>query len=275
MIGISTRALIDPLGMNVHESIFKLEDLGFSHIELGAAHRGDPEKVKDACTSLSASFSLHSPFPPQEEPFILNLASLDATVLEASRSDVSEAIAFAASIDASHVVVHNGFTGYPTLDLDFGEPARISGYEKCYELMVESLGVVVDAAEEFGVAVGVENLESKHFGYMKNDPREFESYLAEVDGLGVVLDIGHMFVASRRMGYEPEDLLNAVRKRIVGIHVSDNDGLSDTHSPPGDGVLPLGEVLPTLPKDCPWVIELENCTEADIVRAKKFLEKFN
>lgn len=47
-----------------------------------------------------------------------------------------------------------------------------------------------------------------------------------------MLDLGHLKIASRKLGFMIEDFLCCVSDRAAGIHLHENDGLSDLHFEP-------------------------------------------
>ena len=44
-------------------------------------------------------------------------------------------------------------------------------------------------------------------------------------------------------GEDPVDYVRRLGRRMGHLHVSDNDGRSDTHLIPGEGTMPLGKIL--------------------------------
>ncbi len=42
----------------------------------------------------------------------------------------------------------------------------------------------------------------------------------------MLLDLGHLKIASRRLDFEARDLLEAVKGRVLAVHIHENDGIT-------------------------------------------------
>jgi sugar phosphate isomerase/epimerase len=97
-------------------------------------------------------------------------------------------------------------------------------YEEAYEAFSRSLEEILSFAREHGIGIAVENLEHKNDAYMMIRPEEFSRLQENFPELGVLLDLGHLKIASRRLGFRIEDFIYCVKDRVSGIHLHENDG---------------------------------------------------
>ena len=102
-------------------------------------------------------------------------------------------------------------------------------YEEAYEAFSRSLEEILSFARERGIEIAVENLEHKNDAYMMTRPEEFSRLQEDSPELGVLLDLGHLKIASRRLVFKIEDFIYCVKDSVSGIHLHENDGLSDQH----------------------------------------------
>ena len=61
----------------------------------------------------------------------------------------------------------------------------------------------------------------------------------ESDSLGAIVDSSHMFISRET----PSISIGKLGKKISGVHVSDTDGLTDVHWPPGQGQIDWSDIL--------------------------------
>jgi sugar phosphate isomerase/epimerase len=97
---------------------------------------------------------------------------------------------------------------------------------------------------------------------LENLPTYSMRYLRELIGsldranIGVCFDTGHYNV---RPEGAIDDVIKALSKRIVHLHLTDNHGLCDEHLAPGAGNFPFDELFRALPaswRTGPWLVEL-------------------
>lgn len=103
------------------------------------------------------------------------------------------------------------------------------------ELNRDAIYSLLEFGEGLGLKVGLEN------GYVGSEPLIYmPEHFRELEGVPIVLDIGHAFVA----GVLDEFL--GMRDRIIEVHFHDNDGSTDSHLCLGDGVVPWAKVAEEL-----------------------------
>lgn len=112
-------------------------------------------------------------------------------------------------------------------------PGKAAGGSE--ELNLDAVYKLVEFGEGLGLRVGLEN------GYVGSGPLTYlPEQFKELEGVPIVLDIGHAFVA----GVLSEFL--EMKDRIIEVHFHDNDGSADSHLCLGDGIVPWSRVVEKL-----------------------------
>jgi sugar phosphate isomerase/epimerase len=208
---------------------------GIRNVELGSCH-GYIEGVQEMLERYdSTNFILHNYFPPARESFIMNLASQDKRIRSQSLNVCRNAICLCGRLGAPLYSFHPGFRVEGTLDKDFGLSNAVVPYEKAFKTFTRSLEEILSYARAYRVRVAVENLEHKNDAYMMTRPEEFSRLSETFPEVEVLLDLGHLKIASHRLCFGIEDFIFGMRCKIAGIHLHENDGLSDRHLEPLKG----------------------------------------
>ena len=157
------------------------------------------------------TFSIHGPC------VAVNLAdSGDEYYLKA----YVQTFTYAQKIKAEFVVVHTN-EGY------HGEAAAVK------ELVYQRLAEVISLAQSYGVQVVIENVGLRPCGSLLFD---FEEYLALFERYPqalALLDTGHAHVN----GWNLPETVKRLQKKLLAVHVHDNDGSGDSHQPVGLGTI--------------------------------------
>lgn len=116
-------------------------------------------------------------------------------------------------------------------------------YEERYDRLVNSLSILAKAAGEEGVKLYLETLTSYESNICTTLP-ELCRVLKDVndDRLYAICDVAAPFSA----GEDPADYARMLGERLAHVHLVDNDGKSDIHLIPGEGVMPLGRIVSDL-----------------------------
>jgi len=242
-IFISTSCLKE--NKNLAEVLEAYTRNGIRNIEIGPAH----EYVKqptDLVKSYEADFTVHSYFPPPKKPVVINLASQNKDLLQKSLAQIKESIRFCKTINAGLFTFHPGFRIDPqerkaapegelddTLDFYYDQKIPVIPYEKAFATFVNSVSEICDYARKLGVRIAVENAGSisKDKYLMMCESREFERLFNAVsyDNFGMLLDLGHLRLASTARNFDRYDFIDSVRTHVFGLHVHENNGQVDEH----------------------------------------------
>lgn len=141
---------------------------------------------------------------------------------------------------------HAGFLGTPAvtdLGRTWGVTNRIS-LDQGVSLFAESVSRVADYAEAREVLLLVEN-NVLTTGTAENNgddillmttPQGIRDVLETVGrGVRLLMDVAHLAVSARTLGFDAEAALVEVADLVGGYHLSDNDGLSDSNDPVAAG----------------------------------------
>lgn len=96
--------------------------------------------------------------------------------------------------------------------------------------LVKSLKEFAPWCKELGLKIAVENLIP---GSLLMSSGDLISVIDEVneDNIGICFDVNHLFAESHA------DFIKNAGKRILTMHISDNDGIQERHLIPGEGVI--------------------------------------
>jgi sugar phosphate isomerase/epimerase len=182
----------------------------------------------EACFSYDLHYTVHAPTTD------INIASCREPIRDASLGILREVCRAAAEISAGCVVVHPGFS--PWLEYR----------ERSFGLLCQSLSELAAIQEEHGVPVAVENMGSWEVCHFR-DPGLIP--LLRECGLSFCLDVGHA-----HLNGVLEEFIAAARPDHVHLH--DNRGTGDDHLAPGCGSIDYARLLPLLPGDASWIVEV-------------------
>ncbi|MCG6895393.1 MAG: sugar phosphate isomerase/epimerase [Desulfobacteraceae bacterium] len=167
----------------------------------------DVEQVRSAADAAGVDLIVHtSPFLP--------LASAHLPVREAAADELRSCIGLAAELGSPLVTLH--YLGAPRF---FSRGHIVDAYARLLDTLV---------ACDLSVRIAIENSPINH-----GELSLFRDFFARVPEAGLLLDVGHTHIRSGRS--LAADFIDdaVVGKRLVHVHLSDNDGRDDLHLPLG------------------------------------------
>jgi sugar phosphate isomerase/epimerase len=281
--GIAINA--DAVGLDGNLDVLREEldhhaGIGFAYVEIaphgagvihgGGLHREQMKKLLKVLSAYPFRYVTHGPNP-------LNL--MDREHLELEKRLFMSSLQFAGETGSGVMVYHAGRwlpeEQFQLPDIGMPEPDQQKVMWELERTLLQEMGVL---AEQYGVTIAVENARP----YLDASPYcygEFLQSLAEMivqvnhPRVGITLDLGHAFLASRHHGYNLLEGVDAVRPYIRHIHLHDNygrccasyekkqgellaTGRGDLHLPIGWGEVPAREVFARL-QDYRGVVTLE------------------
>lgn len=278
---------------NGEDMLHEIRDLGFTHVELShGLNLPMMEGIFKVAESGSMNFtSLHNYCP---QPVEVMSDSPDCYEFTSSRPEVRQravkttlqTIDYAQRIGAQRIVLHSGTVGPMRgftknlidmimqgrfLSKDYGEEKlrgvrqREQASEETIRLLVETLKPVVAAAGEKGIRLGIENRDR-----YEQVPSERE-HIELLDKLGPACGYWHDFGHAQRkenMAFSNHrSWLEKVGSRAIGCHLHDARWPVEDHLPPFAGDIDYAALVPLLPRDIPFVIELHPNREASEIVA--------
>jgi sugar phosphate isomerase/epimerase len=255
LYGISTW-LYEQKGTGIEEALYAIADAGFKRIELwGNIFHLDPrihpdiKSIKALVNKLDLwVHSIHTPFTG------LNIGYPDIQLEKEWLRVVGESLEYGARLGADIAVVHT-FSYKEEMDQKmFGESRAI------IKEFIEKLN---ECSRQLNIRLAVENQLHFNTPHFTHSLQEL-SKLWDSNEIGFCFDIGHASIN----GVEPESEIAAAGERLISIHVSNNDGNTDLHSLPKDGVLDWEKVRQQLKKykyTGPYILEVRGGNRPDFI----------
>ncbi|WP_321405121.1 TIM barrel protein [Maridesulfovibrio sp.] len=203
----------------------------------------DLATIQQQADQKKCKLLVHNYFPPPENHFVMNLASDSAETLEQSILLAEKAIRFCRKANIPFYSVHCGFACNAAPE-DLGKPLaslqRIP-LQNAMDIFVQSLKKICSYAQRMGVKIAIENHTVSSFNLVNGEnkllpgatPDELLKIVDSVhmENLGLLLDLGHLKITSRSMGFDLNDAIKKLSSRTLAIHIHDNNGIYDEHLP--------------------------------------------
>lgn len=203
------------------------------NIELSGGMEYSPQMFDDLAlikNRNSVNFLLHGYFPPPKEHFLLNFSDTGGS----TRDFIRESMRYVKALDIPYYSIHAGFRKSFTIGdnemLLEGKDSRAYSYD--------DFGKNVEwfSSEFNDTAFVVENMypnnNNTECAYLMHID-EILSFLSDFPTVYLLLDLGHLKISSRMLGYNYlnaiESLLEEHAGRIAEIHLSENSGVNDDH----------------------------------------------
>jgi len=213
---------------------------GLKNIELGATHAYRDRLEPHLFRKYGSNLITHSYFPPPGRRIVVNLASQDAAILAQSRQQIKRSIDFCHALGIDYFSFHAGFRVEPDEDFKFQAKESVAPYEAAFETFVESVKEINAYAQQKRVRIAVENhgmpekdlTHGENMTYLLCEAWEFARLWEAVpsQNLGMLLDMGHLKLASQSLRFDKEDFIDKVKEKVLSIHVHDNNGRADEHA---------------------------------------------
>jgi len=200
---------------------------------------GHHPKLENLYRTAGCARLPHNYFPAPEEPFLLNLASLNDQLWQRSIDHCLLGLDLASCSEAPFFSAHAGYCGDPSPD-DLGNVMT----EVHPELRQEYWRRFLDAVKHLGAEAGQANVKFLIENHVVIDDNvtggdhpflcatsEEALSLKEEAGpsVGLLLDTGHLKVTANSLGFDRDAFVEEVADVVECIHHSDNDGIRDTN----------------------------------------------
>lgn len=228
----------------LRQVIREVDRLGLTHVELSSGLDFTADAFDIVRENQSRmTLLLHNYFPAPEMPFVLNLAAQDEGERQRSVAHCRRALELSAEIGAPFFAAHAGFAMQPRVD-QLGQ--RIVGRRKiplkvAKDIFLRSVEYLLETAETLGVDFYIENnvvapfnvVDGQNDAFLLVTPEDIEDIYHRMGHrrFGILMDVGHLKVSAKTLGFDAHQALDRVQALIKAYHLSDNDGLSDSNEP--------------------------------------------
>ncbi|UCC33459.1 MAG: sugar phosphate isomerase/epimerase [Candidatus Bathyarchaeota archaeon] len=226
-IGLST---LFCLGEPFNALVKRLYEVDVSYVELvdEGLHRLDKKRIKVLkviAQSKDLDLMLHSPFAD------INIASSNSILRKTVLKIQKESLIHAYHLDCQVWVFHPGLrTG-----VSYFYP------ERDWQHNLESVRTLLKVAGEYGVNIAIENGPSP-LPFLMRNVEDFSRFYNELgEDIGLTFDVAHA-----NLDNQIPDFVMHLSDRIIHVHVSDNDGISDAHLGIGYGKIDWKTVAETI-----------------------------
>ncbi len=207
------------LGEPFKSLIKRLREVNVNHVELldEGLHRLENERIKalkKIAESQDLKLTLHSPFAD------INIAAPNSVLRKTILKLQKKSIVHAHQLDCQVWVFHPG--------LKTGVSSFYPG--KDWQLNLESVRTLLRFARKHDVEIAIENVPEPYPFLMKNVANFSRFYNELGEDIGLTLDVAHA-----NLNNEIQDFIKHFSDKIVHVHISDNDGTSDSHLGVGYG----------------------------------------
>lgn len=231
--------MVDDLNGIIHAA----REIGIKNIELGAnvKHGGRDSLREIIKKNTDLEFFVHHYFPAPQRPFVCNVGHPDT--VEPSRKFIEDNVKMCGMLNISNYSVHAGYGINPSPGQLGGDQSSLQPipYEQSLELFIHTAAELEKFGEKHDVQLLWENnvvADSNRFN-TKRSPYLFSDteFLHEMKNntwwknARVLLDIGHLKVSARTLGFDSEEFIKKIEDKVVHIHLSENNGLEDTNLP--------------------------------------------
>jgi len=204
----------------------RLREVTVKHIELPdeglhTLNKRRVKNLKEAAEAHNLDFVVHAPWAG------INIATPSPDLRRAVLKRLTKSLVLAGQLGCRLWLFHPGSrTGlspiYPGKD---------------WQLNLESVRTLLNVARREGVEIAIENTPEPFPSLMKSVDEFHRFYEDLEDDIGMVLDVAHA-----NLNRQIQDFIKQFSKKLVHMHVSDNDGANDLHMGIGYGSIDWASV---------------------------------
>ena len=226
-IGLSMLYCLNEPFSSMLQNIRKLD---IKHVELAdeglhALNKRRTKKLNELAKTHSLDYVVHAPWAG------INIATPDKTVRRAVIKRLKNSIELSGQLGCRLWLFHPGsFAG-----LEHFYP------EKAWKQNLESVRSLLQVARQEGVNIAIENT-PEPFPFLMKNVDDFHRFYEDLDeDICMVLDVAHANINNQIQAF-----LEQFPKKIVHMHVSDNNGDSDMHLGIGYGNINWKNIAKTI-----------------------------
>jgi sugar phosphate isomerase/epimerase len=200
------------------------------------------ENIKESLINLKSkgNIQLHNYFPPPKIPLVMNLASKDSNVVQATINHIENAIKLSHEIGNNIYSFHAGYLVDPKVD-ELGRRVQkqlLSNRKEALHNFIDNVNNLALYAKKLNITLLIENNVLSHNNYKcfgKNpflmvDQKECEYVMRNtMDNVFLLIDVAHLKVSANSLNFDKLEFLKKVSPWVRAYHLSENNGLADTN----------------------------------------------
>lgn len=197
-------------------------------------------------------WSIHLPFSRT-----LDISVLDNEARRKNFEFMADMIKISAIFKPTKLVLHGS-----------SEPIEDDIREQRIQNSIQSIGYLQQYAKEIGAQLCIENLPRTCLG---NTPEELLRMIEDYPEVGICFDTNHYLLG------DPIHFARTAGHRVETLHISDYDGVNESHWIPGDGVILWKELFDILIRKGykgVYMHEALKTKEGERTTAKQLIERF-
>ncbi len=224
----------------ISHAVSELVEQCFKNIELtgGTQYYENYERdLLELKEKHGLNFLIHNYFPPPEEPFILNLASLDKTIYEKSINHLKKALDLTRLLGGNKFGFHAGFfVDRPVEEIGkkFGR-SELYDREKALKNFTDGFCRLKDEFKDIDLYIENNCYSASNYQvygsiapFMLLNFQDYEKLQNKI-GFKLLLDIGHLMVSAGTLDIDFKREFQDMFKISDYIHISSNDSKHDQH----------------------------------------------
>lgn len=209
-------------------------------LELSSGEYTENLEAELASVSQYFNIALHNYFPVPKVPFVFNLASFDADIVNKSLSHAKKAIELSAKYGGKVYSFHAGYLIDPQVS-ELGnkiENRKVNDRAEGLNQFIKHVNELALYAQKYDVTLYIENnvISKKNFEsfgcnpLLMTDVSETEYvFNRTLNNVKLLIDVAHLKVSANTLKFNPVDYLNEFEKITEAYHISDNDGFEDSN----------------------------------------------
>jgi len=225
----------------ISQSIEFIANQGFKNIELsgGTNYYNDIiDDLKKLKVRYKLNYLVHNYFPPPKNHFVLNLASLDDEIYNKTLDHYKSAINLAKEVGATKFGLHAGFFIDPRID-QLGNPIsyqQVADKEMAIKRFCNGFNILKEQTDSIDLYVENNVISASNFEtygeniLMLTNSDEYIQLSQQLD-FNLLVDVAHLKVSCKTLGLNFSEELKILWDKSDYIHLSDNDGYSDSNYP--------------------------------------------
>ena len=225
----------------ISQSIEFLAKQGFKNIELsGGSNYYDNilYDLKELKSRYKLNYLVHNYFPPPKNHFVLNMASLNDVIFNKTMDHYKSAINLAKDVGATKFGLHAGFFIDPGID-QLGNPIsfqKVANKEKAIKRFCDGFSILKEKADSIDLYIENNVISSANFKtyneniLMLTNSEEYNQLSQKLE-FNLLIDVAHLKVSCNTLGLDFAEELSFLWDKSDYIHLSDNDGYSDSNLP--------------------------------------------